>query len=50
LYELSYANVVMYSSVLPSNEESKEPDFDSSKDANDPNNFNDDTDEIIVRA
>lgn len=41
----------MYSSVLPGNSScKKEPEFDSSVDANDPNNFKDDTDEIIVRA
>lgn len=51
LYEMSYANVALYSSIIPSYDKKKKGDdnFDSSKDANNPDNFKDDSDEIVVK-
>ncbi|MCC8154803.1 MAG: hypothetical protein LIP01_11760 [Tannerellaceae bacterium] len=50
LYNLSYQNLIMYSSVLPSydDEKDEEPEFDELLDANNPDNFSDD-DEVVVR-
>jgi hypothetical protein len=53
LYQMSYINVALYSSVLPSYDEKKkenEQDFDESKDANDPDNFTNDETEMVVKA
>lgn len=40
--------MVLYSSVLPTYGDNKDT-FDVSKDANDPSNFNEMNDEIIIR-
>ena len=53
LYKMSYINVALYSSVLPSYDEKKkdkEPEFDESKDANNPDNFINDETEMVVKA
>lgn len=49
---MSYVNVIMYSSVLPTYDspKNKEAEFDESKDANNPDNFRSDADEIVVKA
>lgn len=52
LYDISYVNAVMYSRALPmlNDEKDDSPLFDESKDANNPDNFKDFTDdEEIVR-
>lgn len=56
LHEMSYTNIMMYSSVLPSYEDYKNskqsdrPKFDASKDANNPDLFNNsDQDEVVVK-
>jgi hypothetical protein len=54
LYNISYVNAVMYSRALPMPDDEKEDDkplYDDSKDANNPDNFKDFTDdEEIVKA
>lgn len=53
LYEMSYTNVALYSSIIPSYDEKKkkkDQDFDSSKDANNPDNFKTEQNEIIVKG
>ena len=51
LYDMSYANAILYSSVLPSFDSEKEkPKYEKSKDANDPNNFkNIGTNKVITK-
>lgn len=48
---MSFLNVQLYSATLPNydTDKEKEPEFDESMDANDPNNFNDDDEIITVR-
>lgn len=47
---MSYSNMVLYASVLPTYGDTKSKDtFDASKDANNPANFNETEDEIIRR-
>lgn len=47
LYDISYVNALMYSHAVPmpydknDNEDNDKPLYDDSKDANNPNNFND---------
>lgn len=54
LYEISYVNAIMYSRVVPLPNDGSDEDkplFDGSKDANNPDNFNDfEGDEEIVKA
>lgn len=54
LYEISYVNAIMYSRVVPLPNDGSDEDkplFDRSKDANNPDNFNDfEGDEEIVKA
>ncbi len=50
LYEMSYANLLLYSAAFPVDEDTKESDkkkplFDASKDANNPNLFKGESDE-----
>lgn len=52
LYEISYANVALYSSIIPSYDSKKKkdnPKFDASKDANNPDNFKEDEKIIVVK-
>ncbi|MCC8155483.1 MAG: hypothetical protein LIP01_15650 [Tannerellaceae bacterium] len=47
---MSYPNLIMYSSVLPAYDDLKEEErFDESIDVNNPDNFNNEQDEIIVK-
>jgi hypothetical protein len=53
LYEMSYVNMALYSSILPpmdSPKSKKENSFDESTDANDPDNFNNDETETVVKS
>lgn len=51
LYEISYANVALYSSIIPSGQnKKKEQDFDASKDANNPDNFKESEETIVVKS
>lgn len=46
LHQISYENLVLYSSAAPSYDSAdKEDEWDDSIDANNPNNFNNDTDD-----
>lgn len=53
LYEISYANALLYSRAVPMPDDGDTDDapplYDESKDANDPNKFTLDNDEEIVR-
>jgi hypothetical protein len=57
LYDISYKNAILYSKAMPmpndETDEDKQPDFDESLDANNPDNFNKfddfDDDEEVVR-
>lgn len=49
LYDISYLNVKMYSSVLPSETTKKENDFNEKLDANVPGRFNSGENETVVR-
>ena len=53
LYEMSYTNAILYSRAMPMPDDEKDNDtplYDGTKDANDPNNFNDFNEEEIVRV
>lgn len=52
LYKMSFTNLIMYGAAIPMYDDEKEdqPEFDKSLDANDPSNFSEDEDEIIVRV
>ena len=53
LYEMSYTNAILYSRAMPMPDDEKANDtplYDGTKDANDPNNFNDFNEEEIVRV
>lgn len=51
LYEISYANVALYSSIIPSGTKpKKEQNFDASKDANNPDNFKASEEIIVVKS
>lgn len=45
LYEISYENLIMYSAATPQYDDEKEPEWDSTKDANNPDNFKERGDE-----
>lgn len=51
LYEMSYENLIMYSRAAPhfDDEDSKEVEWDESKDANNPDNFTNNDEEVFVR-
>jgi len=49
LYEVSWANLNLFSSAIPDYNTKKDDDFDDSIDANNPDNFSDGPDEIEVR-
>jgi len=53
LHELTYANLMLYSAVLPDPEYKKKSEgvngYDASTDANNPENFGPETEEIIIR-
>ena len=48
LYEMSYLNCIMYSCATPLYDD-EEDTWDASKDANNPDNFDDSDEEITVR-
>lgn len=53
LYEMSYKNAIMYSRAMPMTDDmeyEESPLYDGSKDANDPENFNNFENEEVVRA
>lgn len=45
---MSYENLLLYSAATPQYDDEKD-DWDKSIDANDPNNFNNSTEEVFVR-
>lgn len=45
LWDISYDNIIMYSAATPQYDDKKEPEWDATKDASNPGNFNDITDE-----
>lgn len=52
LYKVSFVNLIMYGAAVPlyDDEKNETPVFDESMDANNPNNFSDDEDEIVVKV
>lgn len=47
LYDISYENLLMYGAATPQYDDEKEPEWDESKDASNPDNFKDETDEEV---
>lgn len=45
LHEISYENLIMYSAATPQYDDEKEPEWDATKDASDPDNFKGEDDE-----
>lgn len=39
LYDMSYRNLLLYSAATPQYDDEKQPEWDASKDANNPDNF-----------
>ncbi len=52
LHGISYQNLMLYNLAMPGydDEEDNAPEFDESKDANNPDNFASDEDEKVIRA
>ena len=53
LYDYSYANLTLYSAATPQFDDEQQEEWDASKDANNPDNFNDEDDteeeEVFVK-
>lgn len=49
LYDYSYANLSLYSAATPQFDDEQPPEWDAALDANNPDNFNNDEEEIFVK-
>lgn len=49
LYEMSYANALLYNSVIPTTDTKKKSEFNEELDANVAGRFNKDNNDVIVR-